>query len=92
VSVLVFPGGEARHALEELGEERRVGEVHLVADGGDGLVGVHQVNLDAGDQGVVDPLLATLAAHLLDDGAQVAWREAQPGGIESPNSRTASST
>ena len=37
----------ACHALEELDEERRVGEVHLFGDSGDWFVGVLEVYLDA---------------------------------------------
>ena len=67
----------ACHALEELGEEGGIGEIHLIADGGNGLVGVFEVDFDAGDQGIVNPLLGALAAHLLDDGAHVTGCEAQ---------------
>lgn len=41
--------GHARHALEEFGEKRLVGEIHIIADAGDGLLGVQQVNLYACD-------------------------------------------
>ena len=67
----------ACHALEELGEERGIGEIKLITDAGNGLVAVLEFNLDAGDQGIVYPLLGTLAAHLANDGAHVTWREAQ---------------
>ena len=72
-----FFRGHACHALEEFGQKRGVGEIHVVTDAGDGLVGVLEVDFDAGDQGIVNPLLGTLAAHLPDDGAHVAGREAQ---------------
>ena len=78
VLVAEMAGGHACHALEKLDEERRVGEVHLVGDVGDGFVGVLEVNLDAGHQCLVNPLFGCLAAHLLDHGAQVARRDAQP--------------
>ena len=66
----------ACHALEELGEEGGIGEIHLIADGGNGLVGVFEFNFDAGNQGIVYPLLSALAAHLTNDCTHVTRREA----------------
>ena len=77
-----FFRGHACHAFEEFGQERGVGEIHVVADAGDGLVGVLEVDFDAGDQGVVNPLFGALAAHLLDDCAHVSRCETQARGIE----------
>lgn len=47
VLVAEVAGGHARHALEELDVDRRVGDVHLAGDAGDGFVGVLEVVLDA---------------------------------------------
>ena len=74
--VAKFKWGGTGHAFEKLGEKRRVGKVHLIADAGNGHVGVFERDFDASDQGIVNPLLGASAAHLLDQGAQVAWRQA----------------
>ena len=76
-TILELGGGLACHALEEFTEERRVGEIEFIADEGNGFARVLEFNLDARGQGFVNPLLGALAAHLLDDGAQVARRDAQ---------------
>ncbi len=72
----------ARHALEEFGQKRLVGEVHIIADAGNGLLGVQQVDFDARDQCLVNPLFGTSATCLLDHSAQVTWGDAQARGIE----------
>ena len=81
-SVAELLGSHSRHAFKKLGEKRLVGEIHVVANAGDGLAGVAQVDLDARDQCLVDPLLGTLAACLLDHRAQVTGRDAQSRRIE----------
>ena len=75
-------GVDACHSFKEFGHEGRIGKIQVIGDAGDRFVAVLEVNLDAGDQGIVDPLLGTLAAHAADDSAQVAWRETQPRGVE----------
>ena len=54
-------------ALEVFTEECRIGEVQFLGNLGDGLIGVHQLNLDACDKGAVYPFLGGDAAGLADD-------------------------
>ena len=60
--------------LEVLAEERRVGEVHLLGDECDGLVGMTQFNLDVKRHGVIayGPSLddALFSAVYLEEGAK----------------------
>ena len=58
-------------ALEVFTEERGIGEVQFFGNLGDGLIGVHQLNLDACDKGAVYPFLGGDTAGLADDGAQI---------------------
>lgn len=74
-------GGHARHSLEELDHERWIGKIHVVCNVRNGFVAVLELDLDASDKGIVDPLLGTLAAHLSDDGAHVTWCDTQARGI-----------
>ena len=50
--------------------------MHVVGNLGDGFVGVLQFDLDAQDEGAVNPLLGCDVAGLADDGAQIASGEA----------------
>ena len=72
----------ARHTLEVLAEERGVGEVHLVGYLGRTLVGMAQLHLDTCHDGVVNPLLGSLAADLLHQCAHVAGRQEEALSVE----------
>ena len=50
--------------------------MHVVGNLGDGFVGVFQFDLDAQDEGAVNPLLGYDIAGSDDDGAQIASGEA----------------
>ena len=71
-----------RQSREVFAEERGVCEVHLVRNSADGLVGMAQLHLDAGDECAVNPLFGRDAAGLADDSAEIAFGEAQFRGIE----------
>ena len=45
--------------------------MQFVGNLGDGLIGVHQLNLDTRDEGAVNPFFSGDAAGLVDDGAQI---------------------
>ena len=72
----VFVGCHACLALEVLAEEGWIGEVEVFGDLVDGLVGVHQVHLDADDERLVNPPLGSDAAGLTDDGTEVTFGKA----------------
>ena len=77
----VFLGSKSSEALEVFREEGGIGEVEVVGNAGDGLVGVHQLDFYAHDEGAVNPFLGSDAAGLADDGAEVALSEAEAVGI-----------
>ena len=72
----VLRGCRSGESPEVFAEERGVGKVHVVGNLGDGFVGVFQFDLDAQDEGAVNPLLGCDVAGLADDGAQIASGEA----------------
>ena len=47
----------------------------------DGLVGIHEFHLDAGDEGTVYPFLGGNAAGPVDDSTEIALGETQARGI-----------
>jgi len=82
---LSFPelcGSHVGEAFEVFGEEGGIGEVHLLGNLGDGLVGMSQLHLDAGDEGKVNPLFCRRTTCLADDGAEVTLRQTHLIGIE----------
>ena len=62
--------------LEELPEERLIGEVQLLCDFLDALRGVAQQDANLQCDEVVDPVVGCAAAHLLDDFRKVLRRDA----------------
>ena len=75
-------GSHVGEALEIFGEEGGIGEVHLLGNLGDGLVGMAQLHLDTGDEGKVNPLFCRRTTCLADDGAEVTLCETHLVGIE----------
>ena len=63
--------------LEELPEERLIGEVQLLCDFLDALRGVAQQDANLQRDEIIDPVVGCAAAHLLDDFRKVLRRDAQ---------------
>lgn len=78
----VFQWCLSGETFEELAEERCVGEVHLVGDLRNDLVGMLQFNLDMLHECTVNPLLGGGAAGLSDNSTEIALRETHLVGIE----------
>ena len=67
----IFSWSDAYETLEVFAKEGRIGEIEIIGNTGNGLVGVHEFHFDTGDEGAVNPFFSGDAAGLADDGAQI---------------------
>ena len=82
-SVSKFGRCHTRLAIEELGEERGIGEVQVFSDLPDRQIAVFQLQLGLLDDVSVNPLHGCLSADFPDDGSKMVGCQAETVGIES---------
>ena len=67
--------------FEEFAEKAAVGEPQMVGNLYDLPIGVAQHYLRFGNEGPVNPILCSFSPDLLDDRAEISWRETNAVGI-----------